>query len=193
MNSSTTQSTEPTTERIGGAANVASTTSKRALKPARAGIYIKSIIAQTIYVPIINVTAAIKQTLETTVAINIEGRCISHGYIKPGSCAVLSYSSGKVYGSDIRFDVVVECLVCNPVEGLNVDCIVKSVNKAGIRAEIDETPTPIVLFIARDHSFENAEFSKIAQNQNIRARVIGSRFELLDEYVSVIAELSEMR
>jgi len=68
---------------------------------------------------------------------------------------------------------------------------VKNVTKAGIRAEISEKdePTPMVIFIARDHHNNNDEFINIKENDYINAKVIGKRFELNDTYISVIAEL----
>ncbi len=71
-----------------------------------------------------------------------------------------------------------------------IDCYVKNITKAGIRAELEGYDnSPLVIFIARDHHYSLKEFSSINEGERIRIKVVGQRFELNDEYVSVIAEL----
>jgi hypothetical protein len=70
------------------------------------------------------------------------------------------------------------------------NCIAKNITKAGIRAEsVDETPSPFVLFVARDHFYASDYFNSIEENEKFTARVIAQRFELNDKYVSIIAEI----
>ena len=70
------------------------------------------------------------------------------------------------------------------------DRIAKDLNKAGIRAESsDETPSPIVVFVAKDHNYDVEAFSNIKEGQRFVAKVIGQRFELNDTYISIIAEI----
>ena len=152
-------------------------------------IYMNNLITKKIIVPIIYVNANILQTLQKIIAIEIEGKCIVEGYIKPNSVKVMTYSSGLLNGANIVFEVVFECLVCNPVEGMNINCIVKNITKAGIRAEINEEFSPLIIFIARDHHYLSHKFSEIKENEGIHVRVIGQRYELNDKYISVIAEL----
>ena len=152
-------------------------------------IYSNAIISKTCYIPIINVGSNIKDTLKLSLANEIEGKCIVEGYIKPDSVKVISYSNGIIYGVNIRFDVIIECIACCLVEGTHINCIVKNITKAGIRAEVDETPTPVVIFIARDHNYMSKQFSLIEENQIIKIKVIGQRYELNDKYISIIAEL----
>lgn len=154
-------------------------------------IYSNVLITRKIPVNIINVGSNIKQTLEKVISLQIEGKCIVEGYVKQNSTKIISYSSGLVNGADIMFDVTFECLVCSPVEGMHIKCIAKNITKAGIRAETDENPSPVVIFIARDHHYNLPYFSTIKENDEIKVRVIGQRFELNDKYISIIAELLE--
>ena len=50
-------------------------------------------------------------------------------------------------------------------------------------------PSPLVIFIARDHHFQNAYFNNINESDIIHIRVIGQRYELNDKFISVIAEI----
>ena len=155
------------------------------------GLFNQILITKSIPISINNIGNSIKETLEKAIAFQVEGKCIVEGYIKPNTVEIITFSSGLVQGSIVVFDVVFQCYVCSPVEGMHISCVAKHINKAGIRAEIDEAPTPVVIFIARDHNYTSPLFAQIKDNDNIKVRVIGQRFELNDKYISIIAELIE--
>ena len=121
----------------------------------------------------------------------MEGKCIKEGFIQPGSIKIMTYSSGNVCGDIIEYQTAFECMICHPVEGMIVECISKTITKAGIHAEvIDKNDNvPIVVFVARDHHYQSKQFSNVQEGDKIRIRVIGQRFELNDKYISIIAEL----
>jgi hypothetical protein len=71
-----------------------------------------------------------------------------------------------------------------------ISCVAKNITKAGIRAESStDSPSPIVVFIAKDHNYDNPAFSDVSEGDEFTARVIGQRFELNDKYISIIGEL----
>ena len=154
-------------------------------------IYSRSLLTRTIHVPMVSVGKNIMETFETYIVNNYEGRCIAEGFVKPGSSKIITYSSGLIQkGTQVSFQVVFECEICFPVEGMLIQCVAKNITKAGIRAESpSESPSPIVIFIARDHNFSHPAFANIQEDDVFTARVIGQRFELNDKYVSIIAEL----
>jgi len=155
-----------------------------------ASIYSRCLITRNIVLPIVSVGKNIKDTIEKSVVGNYEGKCLVEGFVKPGSIKIITHSSGIIQGTNILFTVVIECQVCFPVEGTLISCVAKNITKAGIRAEsADETPSPIVVFIARDHHFNVQQFSNIQEGDKFNVRVIGQRFELNDKYISIIAEL----
>jgi DNA-directed RNA polymerase subunit E'/Rpb7 len=155
-----------------------------------ASIYTKCLIDRPVTLSINEIGRNLKGTIETKIKGAIEGKCLSEGYIKEDSSIIMKYSSGVVNGDQIRFDVVIECDVCFPVEDMVINCIAKNITKAGIRAESSsEIPSPIIVFIARDHHYNSQQFAKISEGDQFNVRVIGQRFELNDKYVSVIAEL----
>jgi hypothetical protein len=156
------------------------------------GIYNSAIITKQVVVSITNVGDNIKNTLEDKIKNDIEGLCIVEGFVKPNSTKIISYSSGKLNGSNVVFEVVFECLICCPVEGMHINCIAKSITEsAGIRAETLESPSPLVIYLARDHHYNMKYFSQVKENQQIVVKVIGQRYELHDKYISVIAQLME--
>jgi len=156
-------------------------------------LYTSIILTRKVYVYINNIGANLKSTLLKIIEEEIAGKCIAEGYIKPESIEILSYSNGELRDDNILFQVVIECLACNPVEGQNINCIAKNITKAGIRAELGDESNPLVIFIARDHNYLNKQFSSISEGSEITVRVIGQRFELNDKQISVIADLVESK
>jgi|TARA_Y100000992_G_scaffold302587_1_gene277517 DNA-directed RNA polymerase subunit E'/Rpb7 len=159
-------------------------------------IYNKSLLTKTIELPMNAVGDDIKIKLEQKIKYTIEGSCIAEGYVKPNSVKVLTYSSGQIYdGNKIHFEVVFECEICLPVEGMLIEAVAVNITKAGIRAEIKkdelDSTSPVVIFLARDHHYEQEYFSSIKQDNLIKVKVIGQRFELKDKYISIIAQLIE--
>ena len=157
-------------------------------------IYAKALITRSIIIPIRSIGKNIQDTIEKNIGNLFENKCIVEGFVKPGSSKIITFSSGIVRGVNINFEVVFECQVCCPVEGMLIQCIAKNITKAGIRAEsADEKPSPVVIFVTRDHHYMSQQFSAIQEGERFIARVIGQRYELNDKYVSVIAELVETK
>lgn len=161
-------------------------------------VYHKSLLTKIIELPMNAVGDDIKIKLEEKIKYTIEGTCIAEGYVKPKSVKVLTYSSGKIYdGNKIHFEVVFECDICLPVEGMIIEATAVNITKAGIRAEIKQdeevNSSPVVIFLARDHHYQQEYFSSIKENDKIKVKVIGIRFELKDKYISIIAQLIERK
>ena len=155
----------------------------------KSSLFSNSLITKKVHVNIQNIGNNIKNTLEKMVASEIEGKCIVEGYVKPGSTKIMTYSSGLIHSSSVTFEVMYECSICSPVEGMNITCIAKNITKAGIRAETLDLPSPVVIFVARDHHYTTPYFSEVKENDEIVVKVIGQRYELNDKYISIIAEL----
>ena len=156
------------------------------------GLFSKSLITRSINIPITIISKNIHEILETTIKAEYEGKCSVEGYIKLDSCKLNTYSSGLVQSTNVKFEVVFECLIACPVENMRINCIVKNITKAGIRAEsADDDPSPIIVFITRDHHYTSEYFSSIKEKDHIEVKVIGQRFELNDKYISIIASLIE--
>jgi DNA-directed RNA polymerase subunit E'/Rpb7 len=154
-------------------------------------IYSRSIINRTISIPITLIGKNLKQVIEEYISFHYEGKCVVEGFIKPLSTKIITYSSGTIKkGNYVSFDIIFECQICFPVEGTIISCIAKTNTKAGITAEsADETPSPIIVFIARDHHYYSSQFNDVKEGDKINVKVIGQRFELNDKFVSIIGEL----
>ena len=156
-------------------------------------IYSRCLITRKIVLPITCIGKTIKEIIEENIKSNFEGKCLVEGFIKPNSTKIITYSSGIIYrGSSISFEVVFECEVCFPVEGMLISCFAKNITKAGIRAEsANDVPTPVVVFIAKDHHYNISYFNEVKEGDKINVRVIGQRFDEILVYVQHHHKLHE--
>ena len=154
-------------------------------------VYVRNMISTKIHLEMKEVGDSTKMNLERKIVRRTEGKCIPEGYVRPDSVKIITYSSGVVKMNMIEFQVVFECLICNPVEGMIVECATRTITKAGIHADVvtDKGFLPMKIFVARDHNYSNRLFGTIKENTNIKVRIIGKRFELNDPYIVAIASL----
>lgn len=154
-------------------------------------IYVPTMVSKKVVLPITGIGRNIRDVLERHLAREHEGKCNVEGYVRPGSTQLLAHSSGNLTdNAAVSFEVVYEYQACNPVEGMLISCVVQTVTQAGLQAHIVPGPSPVTVFVSRDHHYSNARFSKIKAGDEIVVRSIGQHFELNDTTISIIAELS---
>ena len=152
-------------------------------------IYMENILNRKIKISFNNLGRNIIDILHTKLVYILEGKCAKEGYVKKDSIKILSYSAGIVEGNNVIFDVSFQCKICRPVEGQKIKCRAINKTKAGIRAcyyRMDENP--IVVFITRDHNYNKDKFKDVKENDEIQVKVIGIRYQLNDDSISIIAE-----
>jgi hypothetical protein len=155
-------------------------------------IYTTVMLTAKVYVNYWNVDANIADLLQNKIKHKVEGICINEGFVKPDSVKIVSHSSGELFADSVLFDIVYQCLVANTFESMEFDCIVKSITKVGIRAEIDDVVSPFVIFIARDHHFDIEPYSAVKENDSVKISVLGQRYELNNKFISVLAEFIQV-
>ncbi len=154
-------------------------------------IYSRCLLTRKVVLPITYVGKNIDEVMEEYIKNTFEGKCVVEGFVKPNSSKIIRYSSGIIErGSNIVFELIFECDICFPVEGMILSCVVKNTVKAGIRAESStDVPSPFVVFIAKDHHFTSQQFNEVQVGDIINVKVIGQRFELNDKTISIIGEM----
>ena len=158
------------------------------------GIFSKTIIHERLQLPFVLVDKRVKDLILKSIRSKIEGKCIIEGYVQPNSISIVQFSSGRLMGKHIEFDVVFECNICNPVENMEVECYAKNITQAGIRAftSKNEKDSPLIIYLSREHHSNNMTYFntiKTDDGRSIHVRIIGVRFELNDKHISVIGEL----
>ena len=153
-------------------------------------IFTTMIGEDNLILPLTSIGKKLKEKISKNMSVKLEGKCNKNGYIKNGSVRIVNYSNGLLQNGNVKFKIIYEAYVCNPVEGHLIDCNVTNVTKAGIKAEVsDNNDVPLVIFIARDHHHQDRDFLSVKENDNITVRVVGTRYELNDTYIAIIGEL----
>ena len=153
-------------------------------------IRIPTMVSKKVVLPMTAIGRNVRDVLEKHLAYECEGKCNVEGYVLPHSTQLLAHSSGDLTDNGaVAFEVMYEYQACNPVEGMLISCVVKNVTQAGLQAHIVPEPSPVTVFVSRDHHYSNPRFSKIKAGDEILVRVIGQHFELNDRAVSVIGEI----
>lgn len=146
------------------------------------------LIHEKILVPYNSIGSDMSSYFNSYVQTYIEGKCRNEGYIKNNASKVINYSAGLLYGSKVEFIVVFEVEACMPYEDMELDCIIKNINKIGLRCIIQEENNPMNIFISNEHNV-NVDMERYNENETIRVKVLGHRFELNDTFISIIAEI----
>ena len=161
-------------------------------KKIRRKIYIKSILHKKISLSFQFIGENILENIKKKLSDTIEGKCCKEGYVKMNSIKIVNFSSGVIDGNDVIFEVTFECLICKPIIGQTIKCKIKNITKAGIRAQyyLDDY-SPLTIYIARDNHYKNEYYNSITQNENqeLKVKVIGVRYELNDNTIYVLGEL----
>lgn len=118
----------------------------------------------------------------------IEGKCRKEGFIKSNSVSVVNFSNGLLKGDKIYYKVYYEVDACCPYKNMVLTAKIKNITKIGIRAVISDTDNPIVLFVSNEHNL-NKNIESYIIGQKIDLKIIDFRFELYDEFISVIAQI----
>ena len=152
-------------------------------------IYHKSLLTRRVSIPMTKMGGSIQQVLQEALA-GMEGKCGEEGYIKRNSIQIFTYSCGLIKGPNVIVQVVFECQVSNPVPNQVIECIVEHNTRAGIKARLRaKGDSPFIVFLARDHHYLIPHFSEIKEEEKIKVKILGQRFEINDPKISIIGSL----
>lgn len=154
-------------------------------------IYFKSVLEKDVFIDLKSINTNLEKNILAILKDNFEGKCTNDGYIKHETIKIVTHSSGMIIDKNIKFHILFECMICYPVEGMKIECIIKNITKAGLRCMIDEDNSPLIIFVARDHHHQNLEFNNLNENDKINVKILGQRFELNDPHICVISEFIE--
>jgi|TARA_B110000114_G_scaffold180822_1_gene217269 DNA-directed RNA polymerase subunit E'/Rpb7 len=155
-------------------------------------LYEKQIIHQKIKVPFYKVGNDMEKYFISYLEVHVLGKCRNEGYIHPNTsdkpCSLVNYSAGLLQGNDVFYDVRYQVYLCLPYESMEIDCIIKNINKIGIRAIISEENNPMNIFISKEYNKE-VNMDKYNEGDTIKIKVLGHRFEINDTFISIIGEI----
>jgi len=154
-------------------------------------IYNVNMLTKKVYIELCHINKTnINNIILNNLKHSYENKCINEGYIKNNSIKIINYNNPLLQDKYVIFDVIFECIIANAIQGNIIECVVKSITKIGIKAELNNEYSPFIVFLIRDHHYSVEEFSKIKENDIISVKIIGQRFELNDNKIHVIGQLN---
>ena len=158
-------------------------------------IFVQSTLSRPIQIPVgdicgdVQVETVFKSVLER----ELEGKCAVEGYIKKGSIVVSKYSVGILKEHQVGFTVDFTADVLYPVKDQILKCVVLGPNHYGLHCKLlaDDQTDACDVYIPRDHHHPTARLNKYAAGSEIEVKVSGSRFEVNDAQITVIASIHD--
>lgn len=169
-------------------------------------LFQENMLTKKVTLSINQIKVNMKVILEQYLNKNYTGKCFEEGYIEKNSIKVISYTNGLCIAEKLEYQVVFSCNVCVVVDSMLLECKIENKNLSGIKCnaiikkqiddkddkdddkEEDQTTDSIVIFCSRDHHYGNEMFNKLEVNDKVLISVIGSKYELFDEYICVIGK-----
>ena len=167
-------------------------------------LFHENMITKKVVLPIKKIGTNIKNILEQHLNKNYTGKCFEEGYIEKNSVKILSYTNGLCVNDKLEFNAVFTCNICMIVDNMVLECVVENKNLSGVKCSVlfkdiideenieqnekylEERKKSIVVFCSRDHHYNNNDFNNLEVNNKILVKVIGSKYELFDDYICVI-------
>jgi DNA-directed RNA polymerase subunit E'/Rpb7 len=123
----------------------------------------------------------------------VEGSCNAQGYVRPGSMQILARSMGQAehcrFTGDYIFycKVRMECLM--PFDGMIVEAQVLKANKLGAYVLVMEGKKRLEamrILLPRDLHMGNAIFDGLKVGDNVRVKVMQTRFQVNDAFINAV-------
>ncbi len=135
----------------------------------------------------------INQILLARLKQDVEGKCIKEGYVRRDSVEIIERSLGKLdrshFSGGINYDIVYKADICNPVPGMEIKCVITSINKAGAFCNVEDNDNPLQIFLATQKHYENKKFFLLKDGMKVKVRVLGRKFEYNDNHIMISAVL----
>ena len=147
-------------------------------------------LTRTVSVTMVDLCRDLDDVLRTQLK-SLEGICGKDGYIKCGSTTLLSSTCPDLKGNVASTSVQFTCQVANPDVDAILTAVVEHNTRAGITARFDSDTDPFTIFLVRDHHLTIPHFVDFVKGDRIKVKVIGKRFEVNDEKISIIATIVE--
>ena len=145
------------------------------------------------------VPTKIDENIKKKLVAKYEGVCGSFGYVHPGSLQIISRSAGvfqKAYfNGQLSFHVVCKFLACNPVQGMNLEGVVKNKNALGLLVETSiqhnnkEIPMMDAIIPYKTAGIQSeVDLNDYEIGDTIYFQVLGKRSEFNQKKLSVVAK-----
>ncbi len=160
-------------------------------------LYVQQTLDKMVYISSNDLNSDIDKNINLKLNNDLNGICIKEGFVKPNTIDIILRSEGNMKISNFKavvyYNVKYNVMICNPIEGQIIECMVSEVNKSNITCYIEtEETSPLNIFLSKQHHLGNDEYAKIKSGDKIKIRVLAKKFQYLDKQILVIGQFLEI-
>ena len=160
-------------------------------------LYVQQTLDKMVYISSNDLNSDIDKNINLRLNNDLNGICIKEGFVKPNTIDIILRSEGNMKISNFKavvyYNVKYKVMICNPIEGQIIECMVSEVNKSNITCYIEtEETSPLNIFLSKQHHLGNDEYAKIKSGDKIKIRVLAKKFQYLDKQILVIGQFLEI-
>ena len=118
---------------------------------------------------------------------NLEGRCVSNGYVKKNSLELINILNNKLdvfnFSGMCIATVQLKVNILNLIINQELECYIVSINEFGIRCSINKDQTfedPVYILITKTH---NQDTRNLKIGDKLSVKIIAKKFNLYDDQI----------
>eukprot|EP00873_Tetraselmis_striata_P041624 jgi/Tetstr1/461888/TSEL_006966.t1 len=159
-------------------------------------MFATAVLRQTVKLHAREVGANVREVVEDCARSLLEGVCGESGFVRPSSLRMVGMSHGRLgdidMGRSYSFDATFKAEVCNPVRGLRINALVRSINRFGMLCEggyydPDNSLVPVieVVVVRNPATFPNeVDLGNLQIGDEVGVEILGRNYELRDSRIS---------
>ena len=154
-------------------------------------IYYERSIQKTISVNFNELTSDLDNFILQKLKFNYENKCIEDGFIKKDSIELIKRTNGYISQyydlSNIEFNIIFKCQLCNPSPDLVIKCKIVEIIKPGIIAE--SFPLSIIVPIQLHNN--KKLFNSFVIGDEISVKILNCKFKKNEKEIQAVAVLEK--
>ena len=154
-------------------------------------IYNERLIHKTISLNFNELTKDLDTMLLNKLKFLYENKCNESGFIQKDSIELVKRTNGYISQyydlSNIQFNIIFKCQICNPSPNLIVDCKIVEIIKPGLIAET----FPLSIIIPIQLHTNKKIFSLLNIGDSITVKIMDSKFKKFEKEIQAVGTLVE--
>lgn len=152
-------------------------------------IYNERLIEKKVSINFNELTKNVDELLLNKLKMLYENKCNESGFIQKDSIELIKRTNGYISQytdlSNIQFNIIFKCMVCNPSPNLIVDCKIIEIIKPGLIAEL----FPLSIIIPTQIHTNKKLFNSLNIGDYITVKIIDSKFKKNENEIQAVGSL----
>ena len=152
-------------------------------------IYNERLIEKKVSINFNELTKNVDELLLKKLKMLYENKCNESGFIQKDSIELIKRTNGYISQytdlSNIQFNIIFKCMICNPSPNLIVDCKIIEIIKPGLIAEL----FPLSIIIPTQLHTNKKLFNSLNIGDDITVKIMDSKFKKNENEIQAVGLL----